>query len=102
VGWAENNCHDSTCVPPQLLQFRAVVWVEENNRIRQLPLAFGDTSGAATDPVDRGGVNLGEHSGEGWQRKIRAKSGRSKILEMLKTQLLRIPQDVGPAAYVRA
>ena len=26
VGWAENTVHDPTCVAPQVLQFRAVVW----------------------------------------------------------------------------
>ncbi len=26
VGWAENTTHDSTCTPPQVLQFRAVIW----------------------------------------------------------------------------
>jgi probable HAF family extracellular repeat protein len=54
VGWAENNCHDSTCVPPQVLQFRPVVWdLENKNKIHDLPLGFGDTSGAATAINDR-------------------------------------------------
>lgn len=49
AGWAENACRDSTCVPPQVLQFRPVVWnIENNYKIHELPLAFGDTSGAAT------------------------------------------------------
>ena len=49
VGWAENDCRDSTCVPPQVLQFRPVFWnTEDNNKIHELPLRFGDTSGAAT------------------------------------------------------
>jgi uncharacterized membrane protein len=49
VGWAENTCHDSTCVSPQVLQFRPVFWdTEDNNKIHELPLKFGDTSGAAT------------------------------------------------------
>jgi len=26
IGWAENTVHDPTCVPPQVLQFRAVLW----------------------------------------------------------------------------
>ena len=26
VGWAENTVHDPTCVPPQVLQFRPVLW----------------------------------------------------------------------------
>lgn len=49
VGWAENNCVDSTCVSPQVLQFRPVFWDTDNhNKIHEIPLAFGDTSGAAT------------------------------------------------------
>ena len=48
VGWAENNCHDDTCVPPQVLQFRPVVWGPRKDQIRELPLIAGDTSGAAT------------------------------------------------------
>ena len=48
VGWAENDCHDPTCVPPQVLQFKPVYWdTDHANRIHELPLAFGDTSGAA-------------------------------------------------------
>src|SRR5262245_11877947 len=48
VGWAENTVHDDTCVPPQILQFRPVVWGPGVNHIRQLPLLPGDSSGAAT------------------------------------------------------
>ncbi len=56
VGWAENTVHDSTCVPPQVLQFRAVLWGPGRNQIRQLPPLPGDTSGAATAINDRGQV----------------------------------------------
>lgn len=56
VGWAENTVHDPTCVPPQVLQFRAVVWGPERNRVRALPPLPGDTSGAATALNDRGQV----------------------------------------------
>jgi probable HAF family extracellular repeat protein len=56
VGWAENTVHDSTCEPPQVLQFRPVVWGPERNQIRELPLFPGDTSGAATAINDRGQV----------------------------------------------
>jgi probable HAF family extracellular repeat protein len=48
VGWAENTCHDAACVPPQVLQFRPVVWGPGPNQIREFPLINGDTSGAAT------------------------------------------------------
>lgn len=48
VGWAENDCHDPTCVPPQVLQFKPVYWdTDHGNKIHELPLGFGDTSGAA-------------------------------------------------------
>jgi probable HAF family extracellular repeat protein len=56
VGWAENTCHDSTCVPPQVLQFRPVVWGPRPSEIQQLPLISGDTSGAATAINDPGQV----------------------------------------------
>jgi probable HAF family extracellular repeat protein len=48
VGWAENNSRDATCVAPQVLQFRPVVWGPREGRARELPLIPGDTSGAAT------------------------------------------------------
>jgi len=56
AGWAENTVHDATCVPPQVLQFRAVVWGPGRNQIRELPPLPGDTSGAATALNDRGQV----------------------------------------------
>ena len=49
VGWAENANPDTTCVAPQKLQFRPVVWeLRHGDTIRDLPLVAGDTSGAAT------------------------------------------------------
>jgi len=48
VGWAENDFPDAACVPPQILQFRPVVWGPGIDQIRELPLVEGDTSGAAT------------------------------------------------------
>lgn len=48
VGWAENGVHDSTCVAPQVLQFRPVVWGLAIDQKQELPLIQGDTSGAAT------------------------------------------------------
>jgi len=56
VGWAENTVHDPTCTPPQVLQFRAVLWEPDRNRTRELPPLPGDTSGAATAINDRGQV----------------------------------------------
>jgi probable HAF family extracellular repeat protein len=55
VGWAENTCHDPTCVPPQVLQFRPVVWdAKNNNQVGEFPLTSGDTSGAATSINEKG------------------------------------------------
>jgi len=56
VGWAENTVHDPTCVPPQVLQFRAVLWEPKTDQIQELPPLPGDTSGAATAINDRGQV----------------------------------------------
>jgi probable HAF family extracellular repeat protein len=56
VGWAENTVHDPTCVSPQVLQFRPVLWEPKRDRIQELPPLPGDTSGAATAINDRGQV----------------------------------------------
>jgi probable HAF family extracellular repeat protein len=56
VGWAENGVHDPTCVAPQVLQFRPVVWGPATSQIEELPLEAGDTSGAATAINHRGQI----------------------------------------------
>src|SRR5581483_206476 len=56
VGWAETPLHDSTCVPPQMLQFEAVIWGPGNGQIQPLPPFPGDPDGAATGINDRGQV----------------------------------------------
>ena len=56
VGWAENTVHDSTCIAPQVLQFKPVVWGPGRDDIRALPLIGNDTSGAATAINDRGQI----------------------------------------------
>ena len=56
VGWAENTVHDPSCVPPQVLQFRAVLWRSGGDQIQELPPLPGDTSGAATAINDRGQI----------------------------------------------
>ena len=56
VGWAENNVHDSSCVFPQVLQFKPVVWGPGREQISALPLVQSDTSGAATAINDRGQI----------------------------------------------
>jgi probable HAF family extracellular repeat protein len=55
TGWAENTVVDPTCVAPQVLQFRAVVWDAEG-RITELPPFPGDTVSAATALNDHGDV----------------------------------------------
>lgn len=56
VGWAENTVQDPTCVEPQELQFRAVVWGPGKHRIRtrELPPLPGHTVSAATAINDHG------------------------------------------------
>jgi probable HAF family extracellular repeat protein len=56
VGWAENAVHDPTCVPPQVLQFRAVIWGPKDDQIQELPPLPGDTSTAATAINNKGQV----------------------------------------------
>jgi probable HAF family extracellular repeat protein len=56
VGWAENTVHDPTCVAPQVLQFRAVIWGRTPGEIGELPPLPGDTASAATALNDRGQV----------------------------------------------
>jgi probable HAF family extracellular repeat protein len=56
VGWAENTVHDSTCILPQVLQFKPVVWGPGRDDIRELPLIGTDGAGAATALNDRGQI----------------------------------------------
>ena len=57
VGWAENTVEDRTCAPPQVYQFRAVLWdLNRRNHARELAPLRGDTSSAATAINNRGQV----------------------------------------------
>jgi probable HAF family extracellular repeat protein len=56
VGWAENTVKDPTCIAPQVLQFKPVVWGPRHDQVRALPLLPGDGSGAATAINDRGQI----------------------------------------------
>jgi probable HAF family extracellular repeat protein len=56
VGWAENAVRDKTCTPPQVFQFRAVVWGPHGNHVDELPVPPGDSSSAATALNDRGQI----------------------------------------------
>jgi probable HAF family extracellular repeat protein len=53
-GWAENGVHDADCLAPQTQQFKPVIWGPENDRIRELPLVAGDSSGSVTAINDHG------------------------------------------------
>jgi probable HAF family extracellular repeat protein len=56
VGWAENTVHDPTCLPPQVLQFKAVIWGPGQNQIQQLAGYGSDPDSAATGINDQGQV----------------------------------------------
>ncbi len=56
VGWTETPVHDPTCVSPQVLQFRAVVWEPRRRRPVELRPLDGDSTSAATAINDRGQV----------------------------------------------
>ncbi len=56
VGWAENTTHDPTCVSPQVLQFRAVMWGPRHGQIQQLPAYGDDPDSAAVAINDKGQV----------------------------------------------
>jgi probable HAF family extracellular repeat protein len=57
VGWAENGVHDDMCCCHQVLQFRPAVWeLGPPDRIHDLPLISGDSSGAATAINDNGQI----------------------------------------------
>ena len=46
VGVAENSTQDANCIPPQVLDYKPVVWL--GNAIHELPMVAGDAIGAAT------------------------------------------------------
>jgi probable HAF family extracellular repeat protein len=52
VGGAENTTHDPTCVAPQVLHFKPVIW--EEGEIHELPTVAGDPDGVAFAINDRG------------------------------------------------
>jgi probable HAF family extracellular repeat protein len=56
VGMAETATHDSRCIPPQVLDFEAVIWGPEPDEIQALPTLPGDSIGAALAINDKGQV----------------------------------------------
>jgi probable HAF family extracellular repeat protein len=55
VGWAETTFHDPTCIPPQVLQFKGVLY-GPGNQVRALPPLAQDQDSAATAINDMGQV----------------------------------------------
>src|SRR5579863_674263 len=57
VGWAETRKQDSSCTPPQVLGFEAVIYqLAGKRKIQELPPYRGDKDGAATEINDEGQV----------------------------------------------
>ncbi|HXM98917.1 MAG TPA: hypothetical protein VN982_10610 [Candidatus Dormibacteraeota bacterium] len=62
VGLAENSVHNPECVPPQVLDFEAVIWEREGDREdgeihpHQLPPLPGDTDAVAGQINNRGQI----------------------------------------------
>ena len=54
VGYTENDVQDPNCVPPQVLDFQAVIWGPNAGEIQQLPSLPGDTVTAASGITDVG------------------------------------------------
>jgi probable HAF family extracellular repeat protein len=54
VGWAENSTQDPTCLPPQVLDFEAVIWGPETGDTHELRPLSGDTEAFATGINDNG------------------------------------------------
>ena len=56
VGLAETATQDPSCIPPQVLDFEAVIWGPKPGQVETLPLLPGDSSGAALAINDKGQV----------------------------------------------
>ena len=56
VGWAETATHDPSCVPPQVLDYKAVVWGPRRGEVHELPTFPGDAVAGAAAINDRGDV----------------------------------------------
>jgi probable HAF family extracellular repeat protein len=56
VGIAETAIYDASCIPPQVLDFEAVIWGPKVGQIRELPVFPGDSIAAAIAINDRGQV----------------------------------------------
>jgi probable HAF family extracellular repeat protein len=54
VGTAENSTHDPSCMPPQVLDWEAVIWGPKLGQLQELPPFPGDPVGAAIAINDSG------------------------------------------------
>jgi probable HAF family extracellular repeat protein len=56
VGMAETATQDPNCIPPQILDFGAVIWGPEPGQIQELPVLPGDAIAAAIAINEKGQV----------------------------------------------
>ena len=54
AGIAENSTHDPNCIPPQVLDYEAVIWGPKEGEIHQLPPLPGDAVAGASAINDKG------------------------------------------------
>lgn len=54
IGSAENSTHDPNCIPPQVLDYKPVIW--RGGAIQELPVVTGDAIGAAIGVNDHNQV----------------------------------------------
>ena len=59
VGGAENSTHDPNCIPPQVLDYEAVIWGPKKGEIHELP-AFSGDSVAIGFAINDNGQAVGE------------------------------------------
>jgi probable HAF family extracellular repeat protein len=62
VGFAENEARDPNCVPPQVFDFRAVIWGPRRGVVHELPPLPGDAVSVALGINNRGQVVGGSGS----------------------------------------
>ena len=58
AGWAETATRDPSCVPPQVLDYKAVVYGPKRGEVRELPTLPGDAIAGAAQINDQG-VSVG-------------------------------------------
>jgi probable HAF family extracellular repeat protein len=56
VGWAETATHDPSCVAPQVLDYKAVVWGPQKGQVHVLPALPGDAVAGAAQINENGDV----------------------------------------------